>query len=206
MNELKGFDVSDDNGTILMAKVKSAGYPWGYAQACDGATYHDKTFAYNYKGMKDAGILPGAYGMAAPGTSTAHDEAAAFVRIVQACGGFELPPMFDLERDGGLTSAQLRQYARDWWSVVRAYWHGKAKPFLYTDKSFYDEHELHLLSDIFEFWLAAYDGTTTPLEGAKIRQYTDKGQVNGISGNVDIDIFYGTIEDLRALCVDQKHA
>jgi len=197
---LSGIDVSNNNGVIDWPAVTKAGLSFAFCKSTEGATYHDPSFAHNYAGARSAGLLRGAYNFARPATSTAVDEANAYVSVVVANGGFELPPALDMEDAGGLSNADLVAWCRTWAATVKR--HDTRRPLLYASPSFIREHGLIALADTFDLWLADY--SATPDLGGWPRAYvfwqtSQTGSVDGISGDVDMDVFNGSLADLRAL-------
>lgn len=69
-----------------------------------------------------------------------------------------------------------------------------------------------LLSPHRKVWLAHYDRrpgdilNDTPLGSPVMHQYTSKGSLPGINGNVDLNIFYGTREDFMNLALPFEEA
>lgn len=43
------------------------------------------------------------------------------------------------------------------------------------------------------------NGSYEPFKKITMHQYTDRGKLNGFSGNLDLDIFYGTVDDWNTL-------
>src|SRR5262249_22791906 len=64
---LKGIDVSNYQGKIDWQAVKKSGVVFAFAKATEGVDFVDKSFAANFKAMKAAGIIRGAYHFARPG-------------------------------------------------------------------------------------------------------------------------------------------
>lgn len=76
------------------------------------------------------------------------------------------------------------------------------KPLLYLYRNEKDSYDWTGLTDS-GLWLAAPDGSTDPVDGhpwqfVAIKQYSAKGSVAGVHGEVDLDVFYGTADQLRA--------
>lgn len=197
---LKGSDISDNNGTIDWTKIVMSGLSFIYVKATEGATFHDPMFAHNYASVKSSGLLRGAYCFARPKTSTAIDEANSFVDIVNANGGFELPPVLDMEDNGGLSTEDLISYIRAWMAQVKS--RTGRQGILYTYSSFITDNNLHGMTDI-PLWIADYSPSQPIYTGDWGKwvfwQYTESGSVDGINGNVDLDYFNGTIEQLKEL-------
>jgi len=61
MSYLLGCDVSDVQGFPKWNEVKSAGVEYAFCKATEGTTFQAKRFKYNWEGIKDAGIIRGAY-------------------------------------------------------------------------------------------------------------------------------------------------
>jgi len=54
-------DVSHHNGTLDWARISRAGVFAGMAKATQGASFVDSQYANNIRGMRGAGLVPGAY-------------------------------------------------------------------------------------------------------------------------------------------------
>jgi len=198
------FDISENNVVRDLKLTASAGYVEGIAKATEGATFHDKTFPTHYAAIHAAGMIRGAYNLARPATSSAFDEANAYVQFVVANGGFESPPILDMEDAGGLTATQLQAYCRIWGARVISLTK-YPRPILYCNVDYIKTYGLDALADMFDLWLAYY-GTGAPNVGKfpcwLFEQHTEKGTVPGIDGAVDLNYFMGTLDDLKRLCME----
>lgn len=202
-SQLKGFDIYEKTQVVDLKQAQKARFAFAIAKAVEGATYHDSTFVANYKAIADAGMIRGSYCYARPKTSSALGEANSYVDTVTAAGGFDgsIPPILDMEDDGGLSNADLVAWCQTWGNMVTQKT-GK-RPIFYVSSDFLKQHGLQALSNQFDLWIADY--ATAPDIGTwsggwKLWQTTDKGSVPGITGNVDVNVFNGTIDDLKALC------
>lgn len=200
---LKSFDVSNNNGIVDWAQINASEYPLCSIKGLEGASLIDSQFARNYAEAKKRGIYRVAYNFAHPKTSSATMEAQAFYKLVMANGGFELPPCLDFEDNGGMNPRDVRVFA-EVWAKNMIQLTGFDKCILYADSSFIRENGLGALSHLFYLWLADYIQTGPPNLGGWptpeiMWQRTDKGHVPGINGDVDIDYFMGTMEQLKAL-------
>lgn len=73
------------------------------------------------------------------------------------------------------------------------YWAG-----VYTNKYFFTTYlDYKKLEEKYTIWVAQYNDTNTYRGKYDMWQYTSSGKVNGISGNVDMDILYRDIFDNR---------
>jgi GH25 family lysozyme M1 (1,4-beta-N-acetylmuramidase) len=199
---VKGIDVSVYQGTINWASAKADGVRYAFVRVSDGTTVPDTKFAANWAGTKAEGILRGAYQFFRP----SQDAIAQADMLLDAVGGEvaegDLPPGIDVESDGGLEPAQVTAKVKTW--IERVKGATGRDPIIYTG---------------FYFWrdqVGAPDITTSPLWHAQYTtaecpniappwadwafwQYTSTGAVAGISGNVDINRFNGTFDDLMQL-------
>ncbi len=107
----QGIDVSHHNGSVDWNKVAAAGVQFAFAKASQGADaskpwYNDATFGTNWHGMKDAGIIRGAYhfvGLPLVTTPKAnwnddiHRQIDHFLTNIGPLEDADLPPVLDLE-------------------------------------------------------------------------------------------------------------
>ena len=195
-----GIDVSDHQGTVNWSKVAASGVDCavlraGYRGTTDGGVFPDETFAANLTGAKRAGLKVGAYFFS---QATSEDEAreeASF--LVSALDGAELdlPVVFDLEKTNtdGSRVADLTYQQATAAALAFSQEMSKAgyKTMIYLNKeSATNLFDLSQLTDC-TFWYAEYE-TSQPSLGFDFRiwQYSDKGQVYGIEGDVDLNIMF----------------
>ncbi|MEN3341689.1 MAG: lysozyme [Actinomycetota bacterium] len=122
----KGVDVSRWNGPIDWLQVVGDGYSFLFAKATESTTFVDVTYAVNRLGTQGVGLRLGAYHFARPaGASDAAAVASAtaqadhFVDVAQPKAG-DLPPVLDLEANGGLGRSRLARWAQAWLDEVLA--------------------------------------------------------------------------------------
>lgn len=202
---LAGVDVASyQHSTSLdWAKVKAAGQDFAFVKATEDTGYTNPYFAADWNGLGAVGMARGAYHFARPNLTLG--SAAAQARYFVAVTGLmqqpgALAPMFDLEDAGGLTPAQLITWSQTWLDTVQALT-GRL-PVIYTYAYFWRTAmgDSHTFTG-YPLFLADYHdltGTTAPLPGMPggwatwtFWQYSDAGQVPGISGAVDMDRFNG---------------
>ena len=77
------------------------------------------------------------------------------------------------------------------------------RPIIYTNLKFYNNHLADFLSE-YPIWIARYNRFFEPLliNGQEwiFWQYGNRGRLEGINGDVDFNVFQGTIEELNDLC------
>jgi GH25 family lysozyme M1 (1,4-beta-N-acetylmuramidase) len=120
----RGIDVSVYQPAQDWTAHKRNGLTFGFAKASEGQTSHDPKFATHIKGIKGAGLIPGAYHFAWPNQDPDR-EAANYIAAVKTHAGPGFLHWLDLERysDGrnyrGRTAAQIRAYAAAWVAAVQ---------------------------------------------------------------------------------------
>ncbi len=91
-----GIDVSHHQGNVNWRAVAEAGISFAFVKATDGGTFTDPQFGTNWIGVKDAGIIRGAYHFFRP-AKPVDSQVENFVRTVREIGDGDLPPVLDLE-------------------------------------------------------------------------------------------------------------
>lgn len=189
----KGIDVSKHNGTINWATVKQSGavdfavIRAGYGKSI---SQKDKQFENNYAGCKAHGIQCGAYWYSYALTpAEAEAEARVFLEAIKD-KQLEYPVYLDIEEKNALSTGKKNVSA-----IVKAfcgvmekagYWCGVYASRAHVQSYFDDECKIR-----YSLWLAEW-GNKLNYSGGEVGmwQYSEKGKVNGIGGNVDMDICY----------------
>lgn len=195
-----GIDVSYYQGVIDWNRAKAGGTEFAFIRVSDGARFRDPKFDANWANAKSAGVIRGAYQFFRP---TQNIEAQANI-MIQAVGRYQpgdLPPVIDVEADGGLAPAAVAAKAKQWVELVKA--GTGAAPIIYTGKYFWrDEVGGSRVFSDHALWIAQYTSKCPDLPLPWSRwtfwQNTDRGRIDGIRGNVDLNKFNGTLADLQA--------
>lgn len=191
----QGIDVSKAQGTVDWPSVAHAGYAFTFIKATDGQDYVDPMFAENWEGARAAGLLRGAYHF-----FRAEDDpdvqAQWFWKTVGAPG--ELPLVVDVEQTMGQSSSVVTSNLARFLDSLQQ-WTGK-QPMIYTAPGFWNGLGTSGFGG-YPLWVAEY-GVSQPVlpSGWKLWdfwQYSEKGQVPGITGNVDLDVFSGPLSALQ---------
>lgn len=205
---LRGIDVSYYQGNVDWVKVKAAGQSFAFARVSDGIDHPDTKFAQNWPAMKAAGLTRGLYQFFRPARDVTAQVSLLSAKL-DAAGGLEpgdLPPVLDLESDGGLPAATVVARAKAWLAQVEERY--GVKPIVYT-AAFMSSILEDQLED-YTLWVANYQ-TSCPTMPSGWTDWTfwqdsDKGKVDGITGAVDTNFFNGSSEDLSALTVQSPKA
>jgi GH25 family lysozyme M1 (1,4-beta-N-acetylmuramidase) len=199
----KGIDVSKWQGTINWTSVKNAGVAFAFIRLSDGANTKDAKFVANWAGAKSAGVIRGAYQFFRP-TQNVNTQADMMIAAIGTYTPGDLPPVIDVEDDGGLAPATVAARVRQWVDRVTAAL--GVKPIVYTGKYFWRD-EVGSPSSFAPnaLWIAQYTTLCPDLPGPWTRwtfwQYTDAGTVAGISGPVDTNRFNGSLAQLQAFAM-----
>lgn len=188
---MNGIDVSKHNGTIDWQKVKDSGVEFAIIRAGYGksASQKDVQFERNYAECKRLGIPVGVYWYSYALTpAEAEAEARIFLQTI-AGKQFEFPVWFDIEERKAFNtgmkncSAMIRAFCGT--MEQAGYWCG-----IYCSTSAIRAYIDADTQKRYSMWVAEW-GTKCNYTGEKgIWQYSEKGRINGISGNVDLDICY----------------
>ncbi len=198
-NTVNGIDVSHFQGTVNWPAVKAAGMAFAFAKASDGNTYVDPQFKTNWQGMKAAGLLRGAYHFYESNDDPV-TQAQNFIKAVGSLSPGDLPPVLDIEVfKGAYGSATLAANVQTWLNTVQQAL-GRT-PMIYTGPSFWNSNMNNQFSH-YPLWVAQYGASQHTVPNGwstwNFWQFSENGQVNGVTGNVDTDVFAGSMANLLA--------
>lgn len=210
---MKGIDVSDNQGYIDWAKVKACGVQFAILRSTRGSGNLDKQLASNIKGCIEAGIPFDFYKyMYALSEGAAEEEAKRVVEVLLSLGVVPDKNTYiwaDVEDRTlkALSTEKLTRIVKVFKDVVLMAGFGFG---LYMGKYDYESGEVDEAQFEDDLWLARYyngyktmDFSVNPDEKyipvAKAGslwgwQYTSSGRVEGINGDVDLDIAYYDIK------------
>src|SRR5687768_5539937 len=195
---LAGIDVSSYQGVIDWRRVKAAGVMFAFARVSDGLEVIDQRFAENFTAMKQAGVRRGAYQFFRASLDPIA-QADLLVTTVRRLGPADLPLVADVETADGMPPEEVRERLGRWLRRVER--RTNHRPLVYTSPSMGE-----LLGGGFgnhPLWVAHYgvDCPTIPegWQAWNFWQYSSNGRVAGVNGPVDLDIFAGTLAQLRRL-------
>jgi parallel beta-helix repeat protein len=205
---VQGIDVSHHQGDINWSKVYGAGYKFAFVKATGGVNFTDPNFIANMEQASQAGLIVGAYHFAYPEYNNAVSEAQHFLNVA---GNYMktgyLRPVLDLEDDPTEDSypyrmgkENLTNWIHTWMNTVKN--ETGIEPIIYT--GWYARVGDYLDDSIAEYnlWIAdwTYDPAISPDTGIweswDFWQYSNKGSIPGIAGDVDLDLFNGYMQRL----------
>lgn len=208
-NIISGIDVSHHQGTIDWAAVKGAKCDFAFIKATEGQTFVDSNFKRNREAANAAGLIVGAYHFFR-NTSTPEGQVDNFVRTVGPISAGDLPPVLDLEvpNQWNFPTEERMQRILEWIDALRNRLGNHIHPIIYLSPSFADDilNNDNRLKD-HPLWLAHYTSADAPRvprpwDEWTFWQWTNKGRMNGIKGDVDLNRFHGGRERFEKLLVE----
>jgi lysozyme len=197
-------DVYSGDGQIDWSAVRQAGHSAAICKATEGVSEIDARLSENLQGMKEAGVLRGAYHFFHVDQDPTQ-QAEHYLNALRDAGydfGTDLPPAIDLEDAHASTvgEAAIIAAVAAFLQVIES--HSARRSLIYVGKYWANS----FLGDAFSghpLWLAQYsDAPSLPDGWPKwaIWQYSETGSVPGVpnGGQTDMDRFCGDEDALRA--------
>ena len=192
--EIKGIDVSSFQGKPDWSKVSNSGVKFAILRIHQKSGV-DTSFEHNYKGCKSNGILIGGYKYSYALTPAQAIDEAEDVLSVLGGRGLDFPVFYDLEwsQQRSLGKQAIENVAIAFLTRIKK---AGYKVGIYCNLDWYN----NVLTDAlkkYDCWIARYPASDNGSVQERLRpnvgvgwQYSSKGKVSGISGNVDMDVFY----------------
>ncbi|WP_030421005.1 lysozyme [Streptomyces sp. SCSIO 75703] len=204
--QTEGVDVSGHQGNVDWPRLWNSGVKWAYVKATEGTYFTNPSFAQQYNGSYNVGMIRGSYHFATPNTASGAAQANYFV---DHGGGWSkdgktLPGALDMEWNPygascyGKTQSQMVAWIRDFLATYRARTGRDAV--IYTATSWWTECTGNYagFASTNPLWIARYASTVGTLPAGwsfyTMWQYTSTGPTVG-----DHDRFNGALDRVRAL-------
>ncbi|MBS7333170.1 MAG: glycoside hydrolase family 25 protein [Weeksellaceae bacterium] len=195
-----GLDVSQYQGEINWSEMNMIYdiYPinFVYIRSTMGAINTDNRFDENWEGAKQNDFIRGAYHFYRPDeNSTA--QAQNFIQNVELETG-DLPPVLDIETMPRTQSMErLVEGLKNWCTIIEE--HYGIQPIIYTSDKYYEDF-LRSHFEGYTIWIANYNFFVEEMKPHwNFWQFTEKGQIKGTKEKVDINVYNGTVDDLKSL-------
>ena len=193
-----GIDLSEYQGNIDFEAVKNQGFDFvmlrigGRYYSEEGKFFSDANFKEYYNNAKAAGLRVGGYFFSqAKNAEEAIAEAQYTLDLIKGMD-FDYPIAFDWEiiegdsaRTDNVTNEDLTAAAIAFCNTIKESGH-TAVIYANTQLMYY-KYNLEELKDI-DFWVADYENLPSMYYNFTMWQYNIEGQVDGIEGNVDMNI------------------
>ena len=193
-NPTKGIDISTWQGdNINWSAVKDSGIEYVIIRSNFGWTGVDKRFKQNIEGAHSVGLRIGVYLYSYATTpAEAVMEFENFKRTVEPYRNMiNYPVAYDLEDNnaqGGLSVDQLTDIAVTFCDLVK---NDGYQPMIYASVSWMERKlDYNRIKD-YNLWVAQYYDICQYEHFNNMWQYSSRGSVSGIDGNVDMNLCYG---------------
>ncbi|CAD5917834.1 hypothetical protein PCC9214_00460 [Planktothrix tepida] len=186
---IRGIDVSDYQPNVDWQAVARSGIAFAIIKSTEGETFVCDVFKRYWEQSKANGLIRGAYHFFKPDIDPIK-QAYHFLKIVKLQDG-DLPPVLDIETMGGLEAKALCDRLAQWIDVMEK--ETGFRPIIYTYPGFWQKLNTTRFSD-YPLWIAHYTTAEQPMipggwKSWVFWQFTDQGQIEGISGGVDVNLF-----------------
>lgn len=186
-----GIDVSKHNGDIDYEKVAADDYQFVFIKASEGKTYKDEAFDRNYREAREAGLKVGAYHFFRK-NRTGREQADNMLEAIKG-KPLDLPLVIDLEDDWGNGATTSRETAISRVIEMMNILNDKGyQVMIYTNLNGYEKYYTNMLVDC-DLWLCSFTSPDLlPDLPHRFQQYSHEGVVQGVNGDVDLNVFRGS--------------
>lgn len=201
-----GVDMSNYQTKVDYQALKNSGIEFAILKASEGTTFKDAMFNTHYNGCKNSGMVVAAYHYVRAGNAQGQ------LDVIRSMVPTSVPIIPDVERGAGdlSTTRQLIDLLRG---------AGYTVPLVYIPEWYWVEIGRPSLAGLppnWWSWYPDYEGYNRSLDGGinevpsriwngfgglpvSIIQFTSTGRVPGYSGNLDLNAFKGTRDELVAV-------
>lgn len=195
-----GIDVSAHNGNVDFKKVYASGFRFVYTKATEGGTFRDSLMSRNLRDASDAGLKVGVYHFFrfdVDGVKQAHN-------LLGAVAGrrLSLPLVIDVETHTNPYSP-ADKVTRNLHNMVDELTTYGYPVTIYSNKKGFDSHVRDEFADC-GVWLCSFTQLSSR-KGWTFWQYSHKGSIPGIDGDVDLDLWHGTIGEWQKYTEKAEH-
>ena len=191
-----GIDISKHNGNIDWNAVKNSGVQYvilrcGYRGSASGVLVEDQKFKSNIQGATAAGLKVGIYFFSqAVNEVEAVEEASMTLSLIKKYR-ITYPVYIDVEsangRADGISKAARTSVINAFCQTIR---NSGYTPGLYANKNWLTEKINTGALGGCKIWLAQYVAAPTYAGRYEMWQYSSRGSIAGIKGNVDLNVSY----------------
>lgn len=196
-NAVMGIDVSSHQGKIDWQKVAESGVKFafvrlGYRGYVSGDLQNDLYADLNLNGAREAGISVGAYFFSQAVSVAEAEEEAEFALRILGDSSLDLPLVYDWEyvnetaRTANMDKDMLTSCTVAFCEAVE---NAGYRPAVYFNSAQVKMLDMEQIQQ-YPWWLAKYDMAQDFPCRVDLWQYTNQGEMPGISGKVDIDLMF----------------
>ena len=188
-----GIDISRWQETVDFEQVKAAGCEFVYMRIGgydEGELYTDRYYRQNIVGAKEAGLKIGIYWHAEEGSDQEVRESAAYLLEILDGTEIDYPIAYDFEdflhfERYGMNLYDLNRHLDIFAEEIEA---AGYKACLYNSKYYLESIWTNEVGH--PVWLANYTKETSYQGDYFLWQHSNTGRIDGIEGNVDLDVLY----------------
>jgi lysozyme len=188
---IRGIDISAHNGMMNLDAAAADGIKFVFIKASEGDKFRDTNFSLNYDKARKAGLKIGVYHFFRFDVEGV-PQAMNLLKTIDK-RELDLGLVIDVEKQGNPTDVPIEKIT-DRLSAMLDYLNLKGyRAILYTNRDGYYQY----ISDNFRgypLWICSF--SRYPIdEDWTFWQYNHHGKVKGITGDVDLNTFYGDQKD-----------
>ena len=195
---IKGIDVSEFQGNIDWNKVKADGIKFAILRVgfgMDVTSQDDKYIERNISECERLGIPYGVYLFSYANTvDKAKSEAEHTLRLIKG-HDLEMGVWYDIEDNktsGSVGKEALTNIINTYCNTIK---NAGYEVGIYASLNWLENKIESSVQKKYPIWVAQYNSECQYKKDYVIWQYSSSGKVNGISGRVDMNYFYGKLED-----------
>lgn len=200
---VRGVDLSHHNPIIDWSEIHDQNISFVYMKATGGVSHSDRNYIYNYKAARKNNIKAGSYHFylfAASGK----EQAQHFIKTAK-CESGDLIPAIDVEHSSDNPLSHDANYVS---LVIRElkvlenelYEYYGFHPIIYTNKQCYRLY----INDNFEnnpVWICDLHNEPVNINNWIIWQFSHKGQLPGVDGDIDLNYFRYSYDQLNKILI-----
>ena len=187
--EKKGIDISHHQGEIDFNKLKG-NIDFAMVRTSYGSFYEDRKYKRNIKGLESIGVPYGLYHFSyATNIEDAKKEANGFINIIKKYNP-TYPVVIDIESSNRTQSVNNNMLVDITDTICSMIENAGYYVMIYANLDYLNGKLNSSKLDRYDKWLAQWTKSPTYNKSFGIWQYSSKGSLPGINGNVDLNISY----------------
>ncbi|MBQ7041531.1 MAG: hypothetical protein IJN66_02330 [Muribaculaceae bacterium] len=188
---ISGIDISAHNGDIDFIKIAQSGIDFVFIKATEGATFKDPRFHSNYNKALKSGLKVGAYHFFRFNT----DGYLQALNILHSLKGkhLDLPIAIDIEEYTNDRNTPTEYIISQISTLINTFKNNNLPFIFYTNKNGYTRF-IKGNFDEYPLWICSFSNPPIS-EKWQFWQYSHKGTIKGVFGNIDLNTYNGTNED-----------
>lgn len=185
----RGIDISHHQGDIDFNKLKG-NIDFAMVRTSYGSFYEDRKYKRNINGLEKIGVPYGLYHFSyATSIEEAKKEAVGFINIIKKYNP-TYPVVIDIESSNRTTNVKNDTLVDITDTICSMIENAGYYVMIYANLDYFNGKLNSSKLDRYDKWLAQWSSKPTYNKNFGIWQYSSKGTVPGITGNVDLNVSY----------------